>query len=83
MNFDYFTDSDTLVIEFKPGRVDETVDVTTGVLAHIDTDGTIMGFEIDRASRHLKSFNLTSDTPDITYTVNPKSTLEPTPAIAT
>ena len=77
MNFDYFTDSDTLVIEFKLGGVDETVDVTTRVLAHIDTDGTIMGFEIDRASRHLKNFNLTADTPDITYTVDPKRALEP------
>ena len=77
MRFDYFTDSDTLVIKFKHGRVDETVDVTTGVLAHLDTDGTIMGFEIDVASRHLKNFDLTSDAPDITYTVDPKGILEP------
>ena len=77
MNFEYFTDSDTLVLEFKPGRVNETIDVTTGVLAHLDTDGTIMGFEIDLASRHLTNHDLTSDRPKITWTVHPMGEVEP------
>lgn len=80
MNFEYFTDSDTLVLEFKPGRVDETIDVTTGVLAHLDTDGTIMGFEIDLASRHLTNDDLTANPPNITWTVHPKGEVEPSTA---
>ena len=53
MNFKYYADTDTLVLDFKEGRASETVDVTTGVLAHLDADGTIMGLEVDVASRHF------------------------------
>ena len=71
MKFEYFTDTDTLVLVFTSGRAFETVDVTTGVLAHIDSDGSIMGFEIDRASNHLRLHDLANNAPKITWTVDP------------
>lgn len=76
MKFEYFTDTDTLVLEFVGGKASETVDVTAGVLAHIDTDGSIMGFEIDRASNHLRSTDLANGIPTITWTVDPASSPE-------
>lgn len=80
MNFEYFTDSDTLVLEFKRGRVHETFDVTQNVLAHVDADGSIMGLEFDLASKYITNIDLTSDTPNITWSVNPKAVLEPVTA---
>lgn len=77
MKFEYFTDSDTLVLEFTSGRVSETVDVTVGVIAHIDTDGSIMGLEIDRASNHLRSHDLSNGAPKITWAVDPVGSPEP------
>ena len=76
MNFEYFTDSDTLVLEFKRGRVHETFDVTQNVLAHVDADGSIMGLEFDLASKYITNIDLTSDTPNITWAVDPKAVLE-------
>lgn len=53
MKLHYYPDTDSLYVEFKARPGTETIEVTEGVNVDIDTDGDVVGFDIDRASRRL------------------------------
>ena len=50
MKLNYYPDSDSLYIEFKPGPSSETREVSTGLNVDLDSTGDVVGFDIDRAS---------------------------------
>ena len=45
--------TDSLYIEFKARPGAETIEVTEGLNVDIDTDGEVVGFDIDQASRRM------------------------------
>ncbi len=53
MKLHYYADTDSLYIEFKPEPGAETREIADGLNADFATDGTIVGFDIDRASQRL------------------------------
>ena len=60
MKIQYFQDTDTLHIEFKPVAVVETRDLDENTLLDLDRDGNIAGITIDHASPR-------ADLPRISY----------------
>lgn len=50
MKIQYFRDTDTLYIEFRPADVAETRDLDENTLLDIDTQGQICGITIEHAS---------------------------------
>ena len=50
MKIQYFTDTDTLYIEFKEAQVAETRDLDENTLLDVDRDGNICGITIEHAS---------------------------------
>ena len=53
MKLHYYPETDSLYVEFKAGPGTETVEVTEGLNVDLDGDGTVVGFDIDSASRRL------------------------------
>jgi uncharacterized protein YuzE len=53
MKLHYYPESDSLYIELKPGAGTEIREVAPGVNANLDADGTVVGLDIDQASREL------------------------------
>ncbi len=53
MNLNYYPDTDSLYIDLvgKPGA--EAVEVRPGVLLDFDEEGTLVGIDIDNASRKV------------------------------
>ena len=47
----YFTDTDTLYIEFKETQVAETRDLDENTLLDVDRDGNICGITVEHASQ--------------------------------
>ncbi len=50
MKIQYFQDTDTLYIEFRPAEVAETKDLDENTLLDVDRDGNICGITIEHAS---------------------------------
>jgi len=50
MKIQYFQDSDTLHIEFRPAAVAETKDLDENTLIDLDSQGQICGMTIEHAS---------------------------------
>jgi uncharacterized protein YuzE len=50
MRIRYFTDTDTLLIEFRDRRVAETRDLDENTLLEIDAEGNICAITIEHAS---------------------------------
>jgi uncharacterized protein YuzE len=50
MKIKYFSDTDTLYIEFRPGTVAETRDLDEDTLLDMDSDGNICAITIEHAS---------------------------------
>ena len=50
MKIQYFTDTDTLYIEFKEAQVAETRDLDENTLLDVDQDGNICGITVEHAS---------------------------------
>jgi len=50
MKIQYFTDTDTLYIEFKEAQVAETRDLAENTLLDVDQDGNICGITVEHAS---------------------------------
>jgi uncharacterized protein YuzE len=50
MKIQYFTDTDTLYIEFKETQVAETRDLDENTLLDVDRDGNICGITVEHAS---------------------------------
>jgi uncharacterized protein YuzE len=51
MKIQYFKDTDTLYIEFRPASVKETKDLDEDTLLDLDSDGNICGITIEHASK--------------------------------
>jgi uncharacterized protein YuzE len=49
MKIQYFTDTDTLYIEFKEAQVAETRDLDENTLLDVDQDGNICGITVEHA----------------------------------
>ncbi len=49
MKINYFHDTDTLYIEFRPAAVAETKDLDENTLLDLDRDGKICGITIEHA----------------------------------
>jgi len=55
MKIQYFQDTDTLYIEFKPTDVAETKDLDENTLLDVDRAGNICGLTIEHASQRADS----------------------------
>jgi uncharacterized protein YuzE len=51
MKLHYYPETDSLYIELQAGPGTETREVATGINADFDASGTVVGFDIDQASR--------------------------------
>ena len=51
MNIKYFLDTDTLYIEFKPGKVAESKDLDENTVLDVDDNGNICGITVEHASQ--------------------------------
>jgi uncharacterized protein YuzE len=51
MRVRYFTDTDTLLIEFRDALVSETRDLDENTLLDVDADGNICSITIEHASK--------------------------------
>ena len=50
MKIKYFEETDTLYIEFRPAKVQETKDLDENTLLDLDQDGNICAITIEHAS---------------------------------
>ncbi len=53
MKLHYYPDTDSLYIELKSQPGAETREVTSGLNVDLDTNGEVVGFDIDLASQRL------------------------------
>jgi uncharacterized protein YuzE len=60
MRVRYFTDTDTLLIEFREARVLETKDLDENTLIDVDAEGNICSITIEHASTR-------TDAPQFSY----------------
>lgn len=49
MKIEYFTDTDTLLIEFSNHEITETRDLNENTMAEFDTNGTLVSMTIEHA----------------------------------
>jgi uncharacterized protein YuzE len=49
----YYPETDSLYIELRDATGTETREVAPGLNVDLGADGDVIGFDIDRASRHL------------------------------
>lgn len=59
MRVRYDPEADALYIRFREGSIEETEEVSSGVLLDLDPDGNPMGLEILDASKKLGKMPLT------------------------
>jgi uncharacterized protein YuzE len=61
MTFEYFTETDTLYIAFRPGPGADAAEVAPDVILDYDTQGNVMGLTIEHASQRadLSSVSMT------------------------
>jgi uncharacterized protein YuzE len=50
MKVKYFVETDTLYIEFRPGRVTETRDLDENILLDVDDSGNVLSLTVEHAS---------------------------------
>jgi len=50
MKIKYFEETDTLLIEFRPAKVEETRDLDENTILDLDRDGNICAITIEHAS---------------------------------
>jgi len=53
MKLHYYPDTDSLYVEFKEGPGVETREVSDGLNIDLDADGSVVGIDIDHASRSV------------------------------
>lgn len=53
MKLHYYPETDSLYIELRTGPGAETREVSDGLNVDLDAGGTVVGFDIDRASQRL------------------------------
>ncbi len=49
----YYPETDSLYVEFKAGPVVETREISDGLNIDLDTNGRVVGIDIDQASRSV------------------------------
>jgi len=61
MIFEYFPDTDTLYISFRPGPGADAAEVAPDVIFDYDADGNVIGLTVEHASEHadLTSLSVT------------------------
>ncbi len=53
MKLHYYAETDSLYIELRDGAGAEVREIAEGVNADLDSEGNVIGFDIDRASKLL------------------------------
>lgn len=53
MRLHYYPETDSLYIELKAGPGSETREIANGLNVDLDEEGTVVGLDIDQASRKL------------------------------
>lgn len=53
MKLHYYPETDSLYVEFKPTPGADTREITDGLNIDLDTEGEVVGFDIDHASSRL------------------------------
>ena len=53
MKLHYYPETDSLYVELKAGPGAETREVSDGMNVDLDVNGSVLGFDIDHASRRL------------------------------
>ena len=53
MKLHYYPETDSLYVELKAGPGTETREVAGGLNVDLDTNGDVLGFDIDNASKRL------------------------------
>ena len=53
MKLRYYPETDSLYVEFKVGSGAETLEVNDSVIIDIDSQGEVVGLDIDQASKRL------------------------------
>lgn len=53
MKMQYYPDTDSLYIELSPRSSTESKEISTGVVADFDATGSIVGIDIEEASKKL------------------------------
>ena len=54
MKLHYYPDTDSLYVELKAGPGTETREVSDGLNVDLDAAGSVLGFDIDHASKRLR-----------------------------
>lgn len=54
MKIEYFPETDSLYIDLAERPGSDTIEVGNGIVLDIDTDGHLVGIDIDQASKHLE-----------------------------
>ena len=53
MDIRYFTDTDTLLIDFADKDIIETKDVTENIIVELDKNGVLVSMTIEHANDHI------------------------------
>ena len=63
MKIDYYPETDSLYIALRAGSAIETIEIADGLNADFDAAGSILGLDIDGASRKLDLSTLETNAP--------------------
>jgi uncharacterized protein YuzE len=61
MKLSYYPDTDSLYIDLAARASTESIEVSEGVVLDYDTDGNLVGIDIDHASKKLDLRELVTD----------------------
>ena len=61
MKISYFEDTDTLLIELKPGRVAETRDLDENTLMELDAQGQVIAITLEHAATRAEISSFSFD----------------------
>ena len=53
MKAKYFSDTDTLLLEFSDGEISETFDINENVLVEIDKNGRVVSMTVEHAQDQM------------------------------
>ena len=65
MKFQYYPETDSLYVEFKAGPGAETREVLDELNVDLDVNGSVLGFDIDHASKRFDLSTLETKPPPV------------------
>ena len=65
MKLHYYPETDSLYVELKAGLGAETREVSDGLNVDLDVNGSVLGFDIDHASRRFDLSTLETKPPPV------------------